>query len=323
MHLVHKEQMMSRRRRTEWDDSALKNNSTYVHYFEQLEQLAISMFEWQNLPETMDERFLELTLFKNGQAVLFKDEVMGLLSLPVTTSGRWNVYNIPTQRRAYATNGYNKNLDENDSVIVYNNMIRTNSVLVIKMYARKLYELDRVIDVNCRAQKTPVLITGSEQQQLTLRNVYMAYDGNQPVIFGDKNLDLNSLKVLKTDAPYISDKLYQLKMQIWNEALTYLGISNLNMQKKERLISDEVTRNMGGTLANRYSRLNARRYACEQFNKMFGTDIHVDYREDFRELDDEFMIEMDEAGKIEVNPMVQDLRSKSHIEALKGEIKDE
>ncbi|MBO6256104.1 MAG: hypothetical protein J6O49_21075 [Bacteroidaceae bacterium] len=309
--------MMIRRRRTEWKDSALKNNATYIHYYEQLEQLAISMFEWQNLPDTMDERFLELTLFKNGQAVLFEDEVMGKLSLPVTTRGRWNVYNIPMQRRAYATNGYNKNLSDKDSVIVYNNMIRTNSVLTIKMYARKLYELDRVIDVNCRAQKTPVLITGSEQQQLTLRNVYMAYDGNQPVIYGDKNLDLNALKVFKTDAPYMSDKLYTLKMQVWNEALTYLGISNLNMQKKERLISDEVTRNMGGTLANRYSRLNARRYAAEEFNKMFGTNIHVDYREDFRELD-EFMIEMDEAGKIEVNPMVQNLRSKSHIEALKG-----
>lgn len=314
---------MSRRRRTEWEDSALKNNATYVHYYEQLEQLAISMFEWQNLPDTMNERFLELTLFKNGQAVLFEDEVMGKLSLPVTTSGRWNVYNVPMQRRAYATNGYNKNLSDKDSVIVYNNMIRTNSVLTINMFARKLYELDRVIDVNCRAQKTPVLITGTEQQQLTLRNVYLAYDGNQPVIFGDKNLDLNALKVFKTDAPYMSDKLYTLKMQVWNEALTYLGISNLNMQKKERLISDEVTRNMGGTLANRYSRLNARRYAAEEFNKMFGTDIHVDYREDFRELDDEFMIEMDEAGKIEVNPMVQDLRSKSHIDALKGVVENE
>lgn len=307
---------MSRRRRTEWDDSALKNNATYVHYFEQLEQLAISMFAWDNLPDTMDERFLELTLFKNGQAILFEDEVMGKLSLPVTTSGRWNVYNVPMQRRAYATNGYNKRLTDKDSVIVYNNMIRTNSVLTIKMYARKLYELDRIIDVNSRAQKTPVLLTGTEQQQLTLKNTYMAYDGNQPVIYGDKNLDLNSLKVLKTDAPYISDKIYTLKMQTWNEALTYLGISNMNMQKKERLISDEVIRNMGGTLANRYSRLNARRYAADKFNKMFGTDIHVDYREDFRELDDEFMIEMDERGRLEVNPMVQDLRSKSHIDAL-------
>ena len=314
--------MMGRRRRTEWEDSALKNNATYVHYFEQLKQLAISMFEWHDLPETCDERFLELTLFEKGQAVFFKDEVMGHLALSVTTSGKWNVYNVPMQRRAYATNSYNKNLTEKDSVIIYNNLIRTNSLLTIRMFARKLYELDRVIDVNCRSQKTPVLITGSEQQILTLKNVYMAYDGNQPVIYGDKNLDLNGLKALKTDAPYVSDKIYQLKTQIWNEALTYLGISNLNMQKKERLISDEVTRNLGGTLASRYSRLNARRYACEQINKMFGLNISVDYREDFRELDDEFMIEMDSEGRLEVNPMVQDLRSKSHIENMKGDLNE-
>lgn len=307
---------MSRRRRTEWDASARKNNGSYTHYYEQLMQLAICMFEWKNLPDSIDERYLELALFETGQAVYFNDEVMGNLALRVSTSGRWNVYNIPTGRRAYATNGYNRNLNENDSVIIYNNMLRTNSMLICKMFATKLYELDRVIDVNARAQKTPVLLTGTEQQQLSLRNLYMAYDGNQPVIFGDKNLDLNSLKVLKTDAPYVGDKLYTLKTQIWNEALTYLGISNSSYQKKERLISDEVIRSQGGTIASRYSRLNARRQAVDKINKMFGTNIEVNYRSDFRELDDEFMIEMDNAGQLEVTPMVQDIRSKTHMKAL-------
>lgn len=310
---------MSRRKfRTEWDASAYRNNRAYIHYYEQLEQLAISMFEWKNLPDSVDERFLELTLFLEGKAIYFNDEVMGNLALQCTFGGRFDVYRNPTIRRAYAINGYNRQLNENNSVIIYNNMIRTNSHLIVKKYAMELYELDRTIDVNARAQKTPVLITGSETQQLTLKNIYMKYDGNEPVIFGDKNLDMNSLKVFKTDAPYISDKLYQLKMQKWNEALTYLGISNLNFQKKERVISDEVLRAQGGTIASRYSRLNARRQAADKINKMFGTKIEVDYREDYRELDDEFMIEMDESGKLEVNPIVQDLRSKTHIDALKG-----
>ena len=309
---------MGRRRKTEWDSSAYRNNRAYVHYYEQLEQLAISMFEWKNLPESVDERFLELTLFLEGKAVYFNDEVMGNLALQCTFGGRFDVYRNPKIRRAYAINGYNRELNEENSVIIYNNLIRTNSHLMVKKYAQELYELDRTIDVNCRAQKTPVLITGTETQQLTLENVYMKFDGNQPVIFGDKNLDLNAIKVFKTDAPYIADKLYTLKMQKWNEALTYLGISNMNFQKKERVISDEVVRAQGGTIASRYSRLNARRQAVDKINKMFGTSIEVDYREDFRELDDEFMIEMDSEGRLEVNPMVQDLRSNSHIESLKG-----
>ena len=118
-------------------------------------------------------------------------------------------------------------------------------------------------------------------QRLTLVNLYKEYEGNAPVIFGDKNLDINGLKVLKTDAPYVADKVHQLKTEIWNEALTYLGVSNINVQKKERMITDEVTRNMGGTYASRYSRLNARQEAADKINKMFGLNIEVEYRDDY------------------------------------------
>lgn len=86
---------------------------------------------------------------------------------------------------------------------------------------------------------------------------------------------------MKTDAPYICDKIYELKTKIWNEALTYLGISNVSVEKKERLITDEVDRSQGGVLASRYSRLVARQQACEQINKMFGLNVWCEYREDF------------------------------------------
>jgi hypothetical protein len=148
------------------------------------------------------------------------------------------------------------------------------------MFARRLSNLDRIIDVNANAQKTPVLIRASEKQRLTMMNLYKEYDGNAPFIFGDKNLDLNDLSVLKTDAPYVADKIYTLKTQIWNEALTYLGISNVNITKKERLITDEVQRNQGGTIASRYSGLDARKQAADKINKMFGSNIEVEYRED-------------------------------------------
>ena len=112
-------------------------------------------------------------------------------------------------------------------------------------------------------------------------NLYKEFDGNTPVVLGDKNLDINAIKALNTGAPYVADQLYQLKTQIWNEALTYLGISNVSVEKKERLISDEVNRTQGGTIASRYSRLQARREACEQINRMFDLNIWCDYREDF------------------------------------------
>lgn len=297
------------RRKTNFDESANMNNRMYGEYLTRLTELSVAMFEWKNLPDTIDPRFLELTLFSDGQAVFFKDEVMGYLALQCTVNGRLNVYRIPIKRRAYAVNGYQRQLDDKNSVIIWNNYLHTNSILTVRNYAKRLYNLDRIIDVNANAQKTPVLVQGTEQQRLTLLNVYQQFDGNAPVIFGDKNLDINSLKVLQTNAPYVADKLYQLKTQIWNEALTYLGISNLNVQKKERLLSDEVIRSMGGVIASRYSRLQARREACDAINRMFGLDISCDFRDDFREADNETMFLGDSSENGKAKDMVIDLRT--------------
>lgn len=278
---------MGRIKDREFWQSANMNNTTFMQYFNRLTELSISMFEWKNLPETVDPRFLELTLFGDGMAIFFEDEVLGFCALRTMIGGKLNIYQIPTIRTAYASNGYNMSLDETNSVIVFNNMLHTNSVMDVEQFSKRLYNLDRIIDVNANAQKTPILVSCDDTQRLTLLNLYKQYDGNAPVIFGDKNLNPNSLKVLTTGAPYVADKIYQLKVQIWNEALTYLGISNINITKKERLITDEVTRNQGGTIASRYSRLEARRQACKQINDMFGLDIWVDYREDYQVLDTE------------------------------------
>lgn len=264
------------------------NRGTYIQYLNRLTELSIAMFEWKNLPETVDERFLELTLFEDGHAIFFKDEEIGFLALQVVPGGRLDVYRVPIQRRAFSVNGYQRDLDKDNSVIIYNNYMRTNSILDVKMFSKRLWNLDRIIDINANAQKTPVLLQGTEQQRLTLLNLYKEYDGNSPVIFGDKNLDVNSLKALSTNAPYVADKIYELKTQMWNEALTYLGISNVSIQKKERLITDEIQRNQGGTIASRFARLEMRRKACKQINDMFGLDISVDFREDFQIIDDDF-----------------------------------
>lgn len=268
-------------------ESAWTNNATFMQYYNRLTELSISMFEWKNLPPTIDPRFMELTLFADGQAVFFKDEVLGYLCLQNILGGEFDVYRVPIKRRAYAVNGYQKDLTRDDSVIIFNNYLHTNSMLDVRMFAKRLYNLDRAIDVNANAQKTPILIQCDETQRLTMLNVYKQYQGNEPVIFGDKNLNTNGVKVLQTNAPYVCDKLYQLKTQIWNEALTYLGISNINVQKKERLITDEVTRNQGGTIASRYSRLESRREACKKINDMFGLNIWCDYREDYQQIDPE------------------------------------
>ena len=272
------------RRGSEAKLSAARNNQAFIHYLNRLKELAVSMFEWKNVPDTVDIRYLELTLMQDGMAIFFNDQELGYLGLQVMIGGNLNVYRIPIIRRAYAVNGYSKDLNPDDSVIIFNNMLHTNSIMDLEMFALKLYECDRTIDVNIKAQKTPVALLCDENQRLVMKNLYLQYDGNMPFIFGSKNLDIKQIQAINTGAQFVADKVMETKNQIWNEALTYLGISNTSYQKKERLISDEVIRNMGGTIASRYSRLSERQKACDMINRMFGLNMSVDYREDIQQL---------------------------------------
>lgn len=268
---------MSKSKKQRWASAEL-NNKTYIDYYDRLMELALNVFEWENLPPTVDERFLELTLYEMGYCLYFDDPIIGNLALTCTIGGRLDVYRIPILRRAYAVNGYNKMCSAKDSVLIFNNYLHTPTLLTIELFSRRLYEIERAIDVNVKGQKTPKAILSSEQQRLTMKNLFMQYDGNEPFIFGDKNLDIEGIKSLDIGSPFVADKLQILKHQIWNEALTFLGIENSNQDKKERLVSDEVGSNYGNVEAQRNVMLNARRQAVKKINAMFGTDINVKFR---------------------------------------------
>ena len=266
--------------------SAWKNNVTYLHYYYLLKELAINMYKWEGLPDTIDERFLELTLFENGYGVYFNDDVIGNLFLQCTIGGQLNLYRIPINRMAYSVgnNSYHKYLTEKDSVIVFNNYLHTTTHISIDMFAQKLYNISRTIDVNINAQKTPILITCDDKQKMTFKNAYQQYEGNEPFIFGYKGFDKEAFQVLQTDAPFVADKLSIEKNRIWNEAMLFLGINNNNMDKKERQISDEVNSNLEQITMSRMVGLNSRKQGADQINRMFGTNIRVEYNEELNKM---------------------------------------
>lgn len=285
------------------------NRLTYNFYYDRLLEMSLSRYEWLNLPDSVDARFLELTLFKNGQALFFEDDVLGMLALPVIISGPFNVYKIPIRRRAFTpgvssvnetdkstVSTYHAERTNKDSVICYNNMLHSPSLNMCRMYARRLADIDRTIDVNISAQKTPVLIEADSNTLLSLKNAYKQFDGNYPVIYGKKGIS-EHINVLTTGAPLVAPALQQLKQTIWNDALEALGIANHGADKKERVNTLEIQANQGGTIASRYSGLIAREQACDAVNRMFGTDIGVRYREEVTP--ESFMDDPDGGGEDE------------------------
>lgn len=256
-------------------------------YRDRLTDIALSCVKWKNLPEEIDPRFLEWCLFYDGMAIFFKDDITEkFVCIQVMPSGQFNMYRIPKERTAYAVNGYqNSDLNENNSVIIYNNLLRKPSVQDIEIYAKKLTNIDLTLNVNVNAQKTPIAIICDETQRLTFQQLYQNYAGNMPFIFGDKGLNLDNVKSINTQADYKGEELNKLKTDIWNEALTYLGVSNVQYQKKERINTEEINRSMGGAFASRRSRIKARQNAVEEINKMFGLSIEVDFEDEVDKLD--------------------------------------
>lgn len=268
----------------------MKNKVTAHDYFLRFCELSLACFKWENLPETCDARYIELSLLETGRAVFFKEPNTGdIMSLRFTPDSQYDVYGNPTRINIYGYNGYQQIMDARKCAPIYNNMLRNNFTLDLIRYSNMLYDIDMSIMVNAKAQKTPVLLICDEPQLMTIRNLYRKYEGNEPVIYGTKSLKDAQISSIRTDAPFMADRLWNLKSNIWNEALTYLGIANVSIEKRERLITDEVNRTQGGVMVNRQIRLQQRELACEKANELFGTNIKVSFNDENIDLPENYM----------------------------------
>ena len=291
------------RKINEEDLSAIINDRTMIDYLDRLRMLATSLFTWEGLDDVAGigaSRFLEQTLYDYGKACFVKDNELGYLALCVNPSDKLNIYRLPTKVMVWSI-GYNKNYDFDDIVYIMNNEIQKPTYESMQLFCYRLYETERTIDLNLIAQKTPVLIEGDTKTILTLKNVYMQYSGNTPFIFGNKQFDIsNKLNVLKTDAPYIIDKLDVHKHQIFNDALTVLGIDNANTDKKERLITNEVESNEQLITYYLNCWYKTRKKACDEINEKFGLNIKIVLNKDVIDLLKETTKSNDEFNESEV-----------------------
>lgn len=315
-------------------DSLLLNDETYLDYLNRFRRIALSMFEWVNLPKTMDSRYLEQCLYFNGQASLLYDEKYGFINTKCAGKGYINIYGLPnklhcfsynfhTDRELYVgLNNLNENKKEEECILVMNNWERVPTAGSMELFAYRLYLAQRTCDVNISAQRYPVMVVGDEKQRLMLENLYSQYDGNQPFIFGNKNqLNGEEMKVLNTEAPYVVDKVTEYKKEIWNEALTYLGINNISVTKKERLTENESNENNELVNLNLQSMLAPRLEACRQFNEKFGLtgtdkEIFVRVRSDLENI---IKREQSIVSDFQDNGVIDD---EENIKKLKEEVKE-
>lgn len=310
--------MGKRKSRTNLEDAILINNATYFDYVERFKKIALSMFEWSNIPDSMDSRFLEKCLYYTGQAAMLYLEPYGYINTKSATAGNLNLYGLPTSIRCYSYGQINENrrvfygrstgsgeIDPEDknseAILVLNDWEGVPTASTLELFAFRMYTVERAIDVNIRSQKTPYIVLTSEDERLSVVNAMQQIDKNAIMIVGEKNhFDPNAIRTLNTNSPYIADKLTAYKQSIWNEFLTFLGIDNIQ-EKRERLVSAETMSNNECVNLNLQAHLKPRQTAAKQFNEKYGLNIEVKLRSDiFNIIKSSESIIMDSLGDVAV-----------------------
>lgn len=266
--------------------TAQLNMACLSYNYNRAKNIAVSSIGWENLPHEIDERALELTLYQNGAAIFFRLLDNTFACLGVTPEGKLNPYGVPVVRRAYSSwTNFTKRLDETNSVIIYNNYTRTGIDGECMLFANRVTNVDRTIDVNVNTQKTPYIVKAKNQQtKLELTKIIEGILTNVPVIGSTKKDkteltdDLQIFNLNTTAGSYVGDRLNTLKRELWNDWLSYLGIPNIGYTKRAQVNSAEMEYNSGQYMAEQACRLSIRETAAKQINKMFGLNISPYYR---------------------------------------------
>lgn len=292
-----------------------RERSITINHQLNLGEMAVNRFKWEGLPPTVDPRFLEMTLFYTGLCIFYWDtDFDALLAVRGAGGGFVNMLDNPVNFtvvgpskldstiqdsvggpsvgllskgmpiRAYDPVVHSEITDKNKlrdlCVPVWANAFRFPDLEQISIYATRLAWIDRTLEINTKnARRTKILKT-TQDAKLSAVNVIRSLDqGDELIQVTGALADMDFIEAIDLEVnPDSYEKLSLLRTRIWNEALSLFGINGANQDKKERLVAAEVGANDEQVSTMRYSALNARQDACERINKVFGTEISVDFR---------------------------------------------
>lgn len=246
----------------------------YQHY----KLLALNRYRWNNLPEGIESRHIEEFLFNHGQAFFTYDKSLGYICLACSNAGALNVYGDPLNVNMIGV-GFSQIKKISEGVRILNNDVAIPDTINVYELTKKMAEAEKVAHDNVRQQKFPFIVSTTKETQFSMRNLFTQFfDKSEPVIYMDKNFTEDGkvgINVMRTDAPYVADKVGEYKDKLEKELLTMLGINNLE-QKTERMIVDEANVNNSEIEMNLDLGFKSRENAAKIINETYGLNIEVE-----------------------------------------------
>lgn len=261
------------------------NNSSFFYYYRKLLKMAYSIFDFSNIPDNWDLSYFKENLFLNGY-ICVTDTAAGIVPLRCDSYGL-NIYGHPTNFRINnpVLGSLEGKIDVN-GVLIYMSMIGNNYIGIndlIERYATLLAEVDGSLQTTLiNSRIAHVFSASSEAQMKTMKKTYDKISAGEPAVFIRKNPDESNDHVLFNNVKqsYIGQELLDTKRTILNEFMSEIGINNANTQKKERLITDEVTCNKSELNANIFEWYSNIKNGIEKVNNMYNLNIEFNFNED-------------------------------------------
>lgn len=278
----------------------------HVLYNTFLTELCMNRFEWTGLPDTVNQRYLEMTLFRHGSSIFYQDMELGgkflsLRGMPIGSANYEDEYPefqiignggafTPRTKSAFPRRVLHMVggepvyvREEAECVPIYANYLRRGEMLIVDTFASRLAELDHSLDINSKNLRHPKLITSDYDSKLTADNINRQHDLGAEWIHvrAEANGQMPGILPTVLDVggnPDAVEALINLRDRVYASCMMFLGINNGPAEKQERVQAAEVDASNEQVAAGRHIALNARQEAAERINARWGLDIKVDYR---------------------------------------------
>lgn len=271
----------------------------FDYWFFKLLNFCLTIFEYDNLPESLPKREIELNLLLTGHAVIFTDKAD--IVTACTTLYNFDRYYNPTQavfaqprmtsKTLYLDNSIEAH--KQNAVVIYNNDIKDNIFYIpadgglltfISRYARRLADLEsseNIYAVNSRLTSFPVGSTDG-----VIANIKKFFNslvlGKREVIVDDAIINsFRNVDIVRSNIKDSVNDIIIARDKVLEQFFRDIGVKMFADNKKAQLTNDEVNSDNQLLLISLESMLKSRREGIDAVNEFYGLNIEVRISDNF------------------------------------------